>query len=398
MKREGKVLLCVALVAVAFMGGRYSAHISSVGDAVSEAEFREALASPDWAYRARTIGHYVTQLGPENLPEALAAVEARRRWLSQDELRLFMSAWAAFDPAGAFERSLTWPDHTRNKGAAAATYGWALYNPKAAHSAAMGVDDSSLRALLLDRIVAAWSHDGDRESLTLYLADLPDNPARDRLTSILIREIFGGGREAVVAWVEALPPAADSNFKSLAFTKAAGILAQDDPAYAAAFAQRNGDSTSRPPALAAVARRWASENPEDAAEWAQSLPEGTGRTAAIQSTFARWQKKNPTVAEQWLFAAEIGRELDPARFRVARRLTATSPFRALQFVQKIDDPSLRQKALVVTLRQWLQVDVQAANGWLSENPVDESTLAQVREKRRKSTQGQPPRSTIPAEE
>ena len=398
MKREGTILLCAALVALAFVGGRYSARISARGEAVSEAEFQAALASRDWAYRARVLGHYADQLGPENLPEALAAVEARKRWLSQDELRLFMSAWAGFDPNGAFERSLTWPDHTRNKGAAAAIYGWALNDPEAAHQAALSVEDSSLKALLLDRIVAAWSHSGDRESLTLYLAELPDNPARDRLISILVREIFGDGREAVVAWAEALAPEKNPDFRSLALTKAAGILAQDDPVYAAAFAQRNGDSASGQPALAAVARRWASSQPEQATDWAQSLPEGPGRTAALQGAFSQWQKKNPSLAEQWLFATEIGAELDPARFRIARRLTATAPRRALEVVYEMEDPDLRQKALVVTLRQWLLSDARAAHIWLSENPVDETTLAQIQERHPKSKPGGARRRITPTAE
>ena len=179
MARQRVILLCVGLTAIAFAAGQYSARLSSHITPTSYREFVQALESRDWALRAHVLSGFVVGLGPENLPPALAAIEAHRRWLSQDELRLFMGAWARFDPAAAFERGLSWPDHTRSKGAAAAIYGWALHDPEGAREAAMAVTDSSLKALLLDRIVAAWAHGEDREGVTRYIAGLPDSPSRD---------------------------------------------------------------------------------------------------------------------------------------------------------------------------------------------------------------------------
>lgn len=380
--RQRTLLLSIGLVAVAFASGQYTGRLASRAESVSTEQFAQALESRDWVYRAHTISGYVDGLEPENLPAALAAVEARRRWLSQDELRLFMGAWASFDPEAAFARSLTWPDHTRNKGAAAAIYGWALRDPQAAHRAAMTVNDSNLKALLLDRLVAAWAHGEDREGATLYIAGLPNEPSRSRLTSILVREILADGHGAVMAWAEAIPEEDETAFRSTAFRKAAGILAQDDHAAAVEFVERNRDAPGVEGAFAAVARRWVSSDPEAALGWTRRLPAGAGRDRAVQIGFAHWQKKNPTAAERWLLAAQESPELDPARFIVVRELAATAPLEALGLAQAIHDPATKERGLIAVLTQWLQIDPAAASSWLAENSISDAARKAVQSRRK----------------
>ncbi|MDG2335006.1 MAG: hypothetical protein P8Q97_12330 [Myxococcota bacterium] len=400
MKRQGYMLLCLALIAIIFMAGRHSGRLLSDGHQVTSEQFQHALQSRDWAYRARVIGGFVVELDPQNLPEALAAVEDRKRWLSQDELRLFMGAWASFDPSGAFERSLTWPDHTRNKGAAAAIYGWALHDPAQAHKAAMTVSDTSLQALLLDRIVAAWAHRENREGLTLYIANLPEGPVRERLTRILIREILSEGHLAVMEWAVGIPAEYDPVFKSVAFAKVAGILAQDDHRAAAEFVERNRGASWSAGGYSAVARRWANKDPEAALAWARSLSEDTVRDQAVRTAFIQWQKSNPTLAEKWLFSAEPGPELDPARFVIARKMAATSPRRAVELAREISDPALKRESLATALSHWLQIDPPSANRWLAENPVAEATRRHLQNKVQAGRRGQGSREEeiIPSQE
>ncbi len=382
MTQRRTLLLSLGLVAVAFATGQYTGRLASRAESVSIEQFAQALKSRDWVYRAHTISGYVSGLKPENLPAALAAVEARRRWLSQDELRLFMGAWAGFDPEAAFARSLTWPDHTRNKGAAAVIYGWALHDPKAAHRAVMTVNDSNLKALLLDRLVAAWAHSEDREGATLYIAGLPNEPSRNRLTSILVREILADGHGAVMTWAEGISEEGETAFRSTAFEKAAGILAQDNHAAAVEFVERNRDAPGAEGTFAAVARHWVSTDPEAALGWTRRLPPGAGRDRAVQIGFAHWQKKNPTAAERWLLAAEESPELDPARFVVVRQLAATAPLEALGLSQTIQDPAIKERSLIAVLTQWLQVDRKAASSWLAENSISDATREAVQAHRK----------------
>ena len=390
MAKQRVILLCIGLTAVAFAVGHYSGRLSSSITPTTYPEFVRALESRDWALRAHVVSGFVVGLGPENLTPALAAIEAHRRWLSQDELRLFMAAWARFDPEAAFARSLTWPDHTRSKGAAAAIYGWALYDPLGAREAAMEVTDSSLKALLLDRIVAAWAHGEDREGVTRYIAGLPDSPSRDRLTAILIREILSDGHLAVIEWAEALPSAHGEDFAPIAFRRAAGILAQDDHVIAKEFAEKNLDAPWGEGAPAAVARRWVHSDPAAALDWARSLPEGSARDQAINTAFVQWEKNYPAAAEHWLEQAGQSPELDSPRFALLRRRAMTSPPEALVLADLISDRAMKERGQVLALGQWFKSDREAAMHWLNTNAVSTEVRAQLRS-------GRKSRSKKPAE-
>ncbi len=378
MAKQRVILLCVGLAAVAFAAGHYSARLSPSIAPASYRDFVRALESRDWALRAHVMSGFVVGLGPENLAPALTAIEAHRRWLSQDELRIFMGAWARFDPQAAFARSLTWPDHTRSKGAAAAIYGWAQYDPQGAREAATEVTDSSLKALLLDRIVAAWAHGEDREGVTRYIAGLPDSPSRDRLTAILIREILADGHRAVIEWAEALPSAHKTGFAPTAFRKAAGILAQDDHVIAREFAENNFDAPWAEGAPAAVARRWVHSDPAAALDWARNLPEGGARDQAISTAFVQWEKSHPAAAEHWLEQAGQSPELDSPRFALLRRRATTSPLDALALADRISDRVMKERGQVLALGQWFKSDPEAAMRWLDTNAVSNEVRAQVR--------------------
>ena len=382
MAKQRVILLCVGLATVAFVVGHYSGRLSSSITPASYQEFARALESRDWALRAHVISGFVMGLGPENLAPALATIEAHRRWLSQDELRLFMAAWARFDPQAAFARSLTWPDHTRSKGAAAAIYGWALYDPLVAREAAMAVNDSLLKALLLDRIVAAWAHSEDREGVTHYIAGLPDSPSRDRLTAILIREILADGHQAVIEWAEALPSAHQKGFATTAFRKAAGILAQDDHVFATEFVEKNFDAPWAEGAPAAVARRWVQSDPEAALDWARNLPEGAARDQAISTAFVQWEKSYPAAADHWLEQAGQSPELDSPRFALLRRRATTSPLDALALADRISNPVMKERGQVLALSQWFKSDREGAMRWLSTHSVSNEVRAQLRSGRK----------------
>ena len=369
MLKLRQAVLVTLLVVIGFIGGQYTAHLGMTSEGVSLEALREAIDSGDWITRSQVMSSYFAHLGPENLAEALEVIEARRRWLSQDELRLFMVAWARFDAPGAFSRALTWPDHTRNKGAAAAIYGWTLQDPVAVQRALEGVGDSTLKSLLVDRMVAAWAHGEDRKGITVYISQLPNQPSRDRLTHVLIREILAEGPEAVMAWAEAIPEDAPLGFKALAFEKAAGVLSQADSGIAVQFVERNLDSPMVQGAYAPVARQWVKKDSTSAMEWASGLPAGKGRDRAVRIAFREWQEASPIAAERWLVSADGGRALDPARLVFARQWAATSPLEAAEFSQEITDPVLREESLVSTLIYWLEVDREAASTWLAESTL-----------------------------
>lgn len=381
-----KYLVGPLLLGIGFFLGHYTAELSPKETVPPVAEFREAFQGGDWIERSLVLSAYAKNLNPDNLSPALEVIESRRRWLSQDELRIFMSAWSRFDPQGAFEKALSWPDHTRNKGAAAAIYGWALVDPEGAQRAIQTVSDSMLAALLLDRMVAAWAHGNDREGVTAYIGSLPDGPVRDRLTNVLIREILAEGDGAVADWAQNLPEQTDNDFKSTAFEKASGVLAQNDYSSAVALVEKNLDAEWAQGGLAAVARRWVAKDSKAAMEWVRNLPEVPGRNRAMQVGFVEWQKKSPVAAENWLASMDQVPAVDPAIAIVVRQLAVTSPPEAIELLETMADPSLRREALIFSLVQWRSMNADEADGWISRNPLSEdvaSGIANAESRRRK---------------
>ena len=78
----------------------------------------------------------------------------------------------------------------------------------------------------------------------------------------------------------------------------------------------------------------------------------------------------------------------------------TSPLQALEFVQSISDPSMRERSLVGVLAQWFQMDDQAASSWLAENPLSESAMTALesqKKNQRRTDAKRKPRQAAPGD-
>ncbi|MBW2231309.1 MAG: hypothetical protein JRH17_13065 [Deltaproteobacteria bacterium] len=358
--------LWLATVVAALLVGRYLLPDQRGSHGVEIESFRAALSDSDWIRRGHTISAYLEQLNAEQLPAAVAVVEDRRRWMTQDELRLFMIAWARLDAPGALAATLAWPDHTRRKGAAAAVYAWAIEDPLGARDALETVNDASLRELLIDRLVAAWVHGSDREGVTAYVALLSDSSKRSRFTSVLAHEIFADGPTALMEWADSIPASDNADYKATAFGRAAGVLAQDDPERAARWVEaHSGESWARE-APSIVGRRWAEREPLPALAWVRSLPPASGRDRAMVTAFRVWLGESPVSAEAWLVKEPSERALDPARAMWIRRRAAIDPPSTLAMLDLIADVNIRQESMFQIGWNWRRIDSQAADRWLEQ--------------------------------
>src|SRR5262249_732349 len=64
--------------------------VSPCEEVATLASFEQGLVDPDWITRTWRMSGWLQGLGPGNLDETLALVERERRFLGEDELRLFM--------------------------------------------------------------------------------------------------------------------------------------------------------------------------------------------------------------------------------------------------------------------------------------------------------------------
>ena len=78
-------IAAVLALAIGFGLGRLTvSHPESASEPPGVDSFRRGLADPDWMTRSYRTSGFLRNLGPEQLPEALAVVEDRLPWLLTD--------------------------------------------------------------------------------------------------------------------------------------------------------------------------------------------------------------------------------------------------------------------------------------------------------------------------
>ncbi len=380
MKATRLVLLGAALAAAAGLG-RLSAPRPGREDPATLDSFRRALEDRDWLTRSYRFHAFLQRLGPEELPEALEALERRRPWLGQDELRAFMLAWTRFDAPAAFERALAWPGRSQRTAAGAAIYAWAFHDPEAATRALDAVDDAQLRNFLRTRLVAGWARSEHKESANRYVASLSEGAQRDSFAGMLARELNEEGAEAVMRWADGTPDVVPS-YKETVFRKACAALAATDPEAAVRFAAAHAGRSYAGRATAVIAGRWASQDPQAALAWLRGTPSGAERDGAIADAFGQWLKLSSAQAEEWLRTVTPAAELDPAvRVLVRRTNQQGSPEEAVTWAKRIQDAALRDEVIVALGRAWLRQQPRAAESWLARSGLPEPVQAAIREPR-----------------
>jgi len=379
MQRVGWIL-ALAAFAAGFGAGRLGAQraASPCDEIATLASFERGLLDPDWIARTWRISGYLQTLGPENLDESLALLERERRFLDQDELRLFMDAWVRFDPPAAFERTLGWSGPARAKGAAAAIYAYAYHDPQGALRALAAVKEPALAQRLERRLVAGWARGPHRLELDAHLATLSDDKQRESFVGGLAFEVAKQGGDALVAWAEAVPEVVPS-YKSAVFRKAAGMLASLDAPRAGRWVDAHREREYARGAVRVVAVRWIESDPAATFAWLRALPPGAERDAAVADAFAEWLERAPQPATEWLSGQEPETGLDPAVRVVVRRIHPHAPADALHWTQRIASAELRAQVQVAVGRAWLLRAPAAARAGIADSELPPEVREQILE-------------------
>lgn len=388
MTKAARAALVAAALAAAVGLGRLWRPRSECEDRATLDSFRQALEERDWLSRSYRFTGFLQRLGPEELPGALEALERRRAWLEQDELRAFMLAWTRFDAPAAFRRALSWPGRSQRAAAGAALYAWAFRDPEAATRALASVEDAQLRDYLRTRLVAGWVRSGDEDSANRYIASLPAGAQRESFVGMLARELNEQGAEAVMRWAESVPEVVPSYKKSV-FRKACAALTATDPEAAVRWAAAHAGRDYAAGSTAIIAGRWADLDPRAALAWVVTQPDDAERDAAIADAFAEWLRLARGDAETWLRSATPSASLDPAvRVAVRRVNEEGSPAGAVAWARRIADDRLREEVSVAVGRAWLRRDPSAARLWLAGSDLPEATRAAIREPQGRAGEGE----------
>lgn len=127
------------------------------------------------------------------------------------------------------------------------------------------------------------------------------------------------------------------------------------------------DQALRKAAFRALADGWSASDPAGLANYATSLPTGEEQSYALGKALANWSLQDPAAVAAWLNTSPAGVNFDAAVAQLISRTDGAnrSPEIAMQWVQRISDPSLQEDSLAVVLDQWVQSDPRAAKNYLA---------------------------------
>jgi hypothetical protein len=344
------------------------------------ASFRRALEDPDWLTRSYRFSGFLQGLSPENLPEALEALVPSLPWLTTDELRVFMLAWARFDAPGALDHALSWPRPFHRNGSGAAIYAWAMRDPAAARWALRSTEDPELEEFMEGRMIAGWTHGVYKQDASEYIASLPAGPRRFGYIGLLAWELSKQGPEAVMRWAEAVPDDLP-RYKAAVFLNASSTLAAIDPAGTARWVANHLSRDYTDGVMRVIARSWANSDPTAALGWLIQQPAGERRDGSVSNAFLVWLEASPEDATSWLRGATPERALDSTLRLMVGRTRRDTPEHAIDWAMAIDDPQLREQVVTNVARGWMERDADAAQAWLAESELSPEILDAIRDHR-----------------
>jgi hypothetical protein len=365
--RPASLILALLALALGFGLGRATAPTPDA-ELATAASLRWGLEERDWLTRTWRLSSFLRHLSPQNLPVALESIEPHLPWLVTDEIRLLMFAWARFDPPGALAHALSWPPRYRRNASGAAMYAWAFRDAEAALDALSSVDEPELAEFMRSRLIEGWAHGLHKQTLSDYLASLPEGPARLTYVGKLSWELVREGPDAVVHWAEDVP-AADLGFKADVFAQATSTLASIDPASTANWLRRHLTREYAARAVRVLVRSWAGADPPAALAWLAALPPDEIRRNAVFEGFGVWIDRSPQEAERWLLASTPTRSLDPAVRVLVSRNRREAPAVALEWAARMQDPALRREVVTSVGQEWAGRDPGAARAWLARSDL-----------------------------
>jgi len=345
----------------------------------------DALQQTDPFARAARLATLLPRLGGEATEPARNALLSARRDLDPVESLLLLRAWALNEPAKAAAWSLyRTPTSFRNPASILAVEIFAEHDPKSAADAVNnfsllpGVNTGPVQVALF----RGW-YDSGEPGLLEYIETLGIGTAQQRGLAIYARRTAQRqGPAATIRWVESLPDEPKS-FKLAAFRQAGSELAQLSPPDAVAFCDAHCDGPFGDSVRKLVAQRWAAQDGEAAMAWLASSQPGTQRDRAVNGAFSGWWRNDREGLIRWAeaqVATGVPDWMQPMlEFLAANVARIDSPEAGLEWVERIENPEIRERSMVNVALIWRKQDEAAADAWLAQSPLSEEAREAVRD-------------------
>ena len=332
MSPTARAVYALGLLTLAFAAGWFagSGKGPSLSPEMLAQNVREGLANPSTLEGSVQILESLEQLGRENLEAVRAVYEERIEGLEECEAMNFASAWAGFDPQGAFDavQGDRWRFSGRlQPGAGAVVETWAMRDPLAARQLLEEVRETKpwLFEQLVDDLVGGWVKSGD-PGFGDYLRTLPrDTLQQDALTMALGTLIRTRGVEGVFRWVREFIPSLEPRDQEKLFRKSVytAALRRPDLAEEWILEHYGRPYASDGPKTYASAR--VTLAPNETFEWIRSRAPEESRAEAVSQAFRYWLAPQPGAAAEWLESRPRDAFYDPAIVVFVRNLAKWSP-------------------------------------------------------------------------
>lgn len=374
MRSLGPALGVLALAAMAFALGN---HLAARDPRSPGERARAALADPDPIARTTALVPILRNLGTSELDEVEQAYRAAfvAGGPGEPAIALLCEAWAALDPAGGMDRISRWPETARLPAQRSLLRAWARRNPNAALEWAAGIRDDGTAA---EAVFAGWAESADPKMWD-FVAKMEPSMDRESASIALMQSLVAReGFEGLLARVGALPDDGPHGFKAAAIGTATGLVAEDDPLRALAFADRFAASPYGDGLLRRVAVRWVVRDGRAAMENLIARPASPDRDYALRWAYIGWLRRDHAAALAWMpESAARDPHYTPLVDVYAVALAKNDPDhpgdavrRAMRWAEGTPDAGKRHETFVSLGVIWLYYEPDAASAWLVQNGLD----------------------------
>lgn len=195
----------------------------------------------------------------------------------------------------------------------------------------------------------------------LLAADPVDE--KGRVATLLLALCNAGHFQSAFAFTSEVQADQHPDWLKLVFTR----WAQNQPSDAVKSLDTITDPQQHSAALRALADGWNFGSPSGLAAYAYALPPGEDRDYALGAALDNWSLQDPAALATWLNTLPHGVEFDVgAAMMIAKSDGANrTPELAMQWVENINDPALKQDSLLHVLDEWNQTDSAAARQFVA---------------------------------
>jgi hypothetical protein len=336
----------------------------------------ESLREPDPVRSHFLFARLMEELTPESAPEIQSMIRSTLRGEDAAEyLRMLAHRWGSLDPQGALA-AFSKPGESSRRGLSTVLAGWASKSPEEAVKwldEYKGEHSESLRLSLISSIAAT-----NPELSSAYAAKLTNPKDKIHAAQDIFGEIFRTKGEAEAqAWMKGL---ADPEMKRGAFSALTDqAIDEGNLQKAISLVREHAGQDYTKSAASDIAAALSAKDVDQGLQFANSLPAGAQERAfreVVEQWMERGRGKDSLAASEYVKNLPAGPTRDAGAVAIAREIVREDPASAIAWVNVIQEPESKQRALQEVAKQYLRTDPQQAAAWLPTSGLSPEALQQ----------------------